>query len=85
MDLIVESVGFLAAIITSSGFLPQLIKGYKTKKLDDVSYLMPMVLAIGMTLWFIYGYLILSIAVMAANAFSISCCIFLIPLKKKYS
>ena len=81
----IEIIGLIAAVITSAGFLPQLTKGFRTKKLDDVSYFMPIVLAIGMTLWFIYGFLINSIAVMVANVFSISCCITLIVMKKKYS
>ena len=86
MDTIqMELIGLTAGIITSIGFLPQLIKGYKTKKLDDVSYYMPAVLAIGMTLWFVYGYLINSISVMAANAFSISCNVLLLLMKKSYS
>ena len=85
MDPAIEILGLIAGVITSAGFIPQLFKGYKTKKLDDVSYFMPLVLAIGMSLWFFYGYLINSIAVMVANAFSIACSIILILLKKKYS
>lgn len=81
----IEIIGLTAAVITSIGFLPQLIRGYRTKKLDDVSYFMPIVLAIGMTLWLIYGILIHSIAVVAANIFSTSCSIALIILKKIYS
>ena len=67
------------------GFIPQLIKGYKTKKLDDISYLMPAVLAVGMTMWFIYGFLIEALAVMIANTFGVTCCIILIIMKKMYS
>jgi len=85
MEPIIEILGLIAGVITSSGFLPQLFKGYRTKKLEDLSYFMPMVLAIGMTMWFIYGYLINSIAIMAANAFSIGCSISLIIMKLKYS
>jgi len=85
MDLTIELVGLIAGAVTSIGFLPQLVRGYKTKKLEDVSYFMPIVLAIGMSIWFTYGYLINSIAVMAANAFSITCSIILIIMKKKYS
>jgi len=81
----IELIGLTAALITSIGFLPQLIKGYKTKKLDDISYFMPIVLAIGMTLWLIYGLLINSIAVITANIFSIGCSISLILMKKTYS
>ncbi|HEC72109.1 MAG TPA: hypothetical protein ENI36_00730, partial [Thermoplasmatales archaeon] len=76
--------GLIAGGVTSIGFLPQIIKGYKTKKLDDVSIYMPVVLAIGMALWFLYGFLIEAIAVMIANAFGILCCLILIIMKKIY-
>ena len=80
-----EIFGLIAGAITSMSFIPQLLKGYRTKKLDDLSYFMPIILAIGMTLWFTYGFLIEAIAVMIANAFGIFCCLFLIFMKKFYS
>lgn len=80
----VEIIGLIAGIITSMGFLPQLFKSYKTEKLDDISYFMPAVLSLGMGIWFVYGYLINSIAVMAANSFGIFCCICLIFMKNIY-
>ena len=52
----IEIMGLIAGVVTSIGFIPQLLKGYMTKKLEDVSYFMPIVLAFGMTLWFIYGF-----------------------------
>ena len=82
---IIEIIGLFAGIITSMGFLPQLFKGFKTKKLDDLSYFMPAVLSFGMSIWFLYGYLINSIAIMTANAFGVICCIILMGLKKIYS
>jgi len=84
MDPSLEIFGLIAGAITSFGFIPQLIKGYRTKKLEDISYFMPIVLSIGMTLWFSYGILIDSIAVMTANAFGVLCCIVLIVMKKIY-
>lgn len=85
MDSTLELFGLIAGAVTSMGFIPQLIKGYKTKKLEDISYFMPIVLAIGMTMWVIYGFLISAIAVIIANIFGVSCCLILIGLKKKYS
>jgi MtN3 and saliva related transmembrane protein len=85
MDPTIEAIGLLAAAITSAGFLPQIFKGYKTKKLDDISYFMPIVLAVGMTIWLIYGILLNAIAIIVANIFSTSCSIILIIMKKKYS
>jgi len=84
MDISLEILGLFAGAITSIGFLPQIIQGYKTKKLDDVSIYMPLVLAAGMTLWFIYGFLLNALAIMIANAFGVTCCLILITMKKIY-
>jgi MtN3 and saliva related transmembrane protein len=78
-------IGFAAGAITSVGFIPQLIRGYKTKRLDDVSYWMPLVLAIGMSLWLSYGIFRNDVAIIVANMFGIVCNIFLIFMKKWYS
>lgn len=77
--------GLIAGAITSIGFIPQLIRGYRTKKLEDVSYYMPIVLAVGMTLWFTYGVFEEALAIMIANTFGVGCCLVLIIMKKMYS
>jgi len=80
-----EIFGLMAGAVTSIGFLPQLFRGYRRKKLDDVSYFMPIILAIGMAMWMIYGYLMEAMAVIVANMFGIVCCLTLIIMKKRYS
>ncbi|PKK81514.1 MAG: hypothetical protein CVT47_02020 [Thermoplasmata archaeon HGW-Thermoplasmata-2] len=81
----IEIVGFAAAAITSAGFVPQILRGYKTKKLDDISYFMPVVLTAGMSLWLAYGILKNSASIIAANVFAISCNAVLIWMKLRYS
>ena len=83
MDII--WIGIMAGSLTSFGFIPQLVKGYKTKRLDDVSYYMPLVLAIGMILWLTYGILLGDIPIIAANIFSIGCNVLLISMKNYYA
>jgi len=86
MDTItLEILGLIAGAITSMGYLPQIYKGYKTKKLNDVSYYMPGILAIGMFLWFVYCIILNAIAVIVANIFGIACSILLIIMKRSYS
>jgi len=80
-----ELFGLVAGAVTSAGFIPQLIRGYRTKKLEDVSYFMPIVLTAGMTLWFIYGLFLNAFAVIVANIFGVVCCLTLIIMKKIYS
>jgi MtN3 and saliva related transmembrane protein len=46
---------------------------------------MPIVLAIGMTLWLVYGVLLAELPIIAANAFGASCSLLLIAMKKRYS
>jgi len=81
----IEILGLIAGAITSIGYLPQIYKGYKTKKLNDVSYYMPGILALGMILWLIYGIILNAIAVIIANIFGVTCSLLLITLKKRYS
>ncbi len=66
----IEAVGIIAAILTTSGFIPQLYKTIKTKNVDGVSLSMFLVLFIGILFWLVYGYLINSIAIKLANIFS---------------
>ena len=84
-SIILEILGLIAGAVTSMGYLPQLYRGYKTKKLEDVSYYMPAVLAVGMTLWLIYGIFLEAFAVIIANIFGVFCSIILILMKKIYS
>lgn len=81
----IEIFGLAAGAITSISFIPQLFRGYKTKKLEDVSYYMFGILALGMSMWFIYGVLRNALAVMIANAFGIICSVAVIVMKKRYS
>tara|TARA_B110000238_G_scaffold26081_1_gene25373 strand:+ start:1698 stop:1967 length:270 start_codon:yes stop_codon:yes gene_type:complete len=62
-----EIIGFIAAILTTSSFLPQLIKVWKTKSSKGVSSLMYFVMLSGVILWGVYGYLIESKSVLIAN------------------
>ena len=78
-------LGFTAGAVTSVAFIPQLIRGYRTKKLHDISYGMPLVLISGMSLWFLYGVLRNDIAIIVANSFGVLCNILLLLMKKRYS
>jgi MtN3 and saliva related transmembrane protein len=60
-------LGLLAGTLTSSGFIPQIVKGFRTKRMQDVSLLMPSILVVGMGLWLIYGIAREDLAIIAAN------------------
>jgi|TARA_Y100000310_G_C20669721_1_gene809586 MtN3 and saliva related transmembrane protein len=78
-------VGIAAAIITLSGFLPQIFKSFKTKKMDDISYGMYFLLLFGMFLWLLYGIHIKDLIVIGANIAGVCFNIILIGMKWNYS
>tara|TARA_A100001388_G_scaffold36747_1_gene23339 strand:- start:247 stop:537 length:291 start_codon:yes stop_codon:yes gene_type:complete len=62
-----EIFGYFAAILTTTAFLPQLIKTLKTKKANDVSLTTLVMFIIGVLSWIIYGYNISSRPILIAN------------------
>jgi len=78
-------IGIVAGTLTSICFIPQIIKGYQTKKLTDVSYLMCLVLIVGMFLWLVYGVLKNDWVLIGANIVGITTCALLIIMKKIYT
>ena len=63
----IEFFGYIAAILTTAAFLPQLIKTLKTKKAEDVSLITLIMFICGVGFWIIYGYKISSAPILLAN------------------
>ena len=63
----IEIFGYIAAVLTTAAFLPQLIKTLKTKKAEDVSLVTLIMFIVGVLCWIIYGYKISSIPILIAN------------------
>ncbi|HRF57987.1 MAG TPA: SemiSWEET transporter, partial [Campylobacterales bacterium] len=64
----IEIIGFTAAFLTTAAFVPQAVKVYKTKKTEDLSLALFVLLFVGVFLWLVYGVLIVSAPVIIANA-----------------
>ncbi|MDA9360856.1 SemiSWEET transporter [Flavobacteriaceae bacterium] len=63
----VEIIGFIAALLTTSAFVPQVLKVWKSKSTMGVSVSMYLVMLLGVFLWGVYGYIIESRSIMIAN------------------
>ena len=63
----IDLFGFLAALLTTIAFLPQLYKTWQTKSADDVSLVMLILFITGLICWIIYGVKINSIPILVAN------------------
>jgi len=77
-------VGILAGILILSGWVKQIVKGYRTKSLKDVSrYLMSLICA-GAVLWLIYGIEVEDAYIIGTNLAAIVLMIVVIGMKQKY-
>ncbi|ODS33842.1 MAG: hypothetical protein SCARUB_01003 [Candidatus Scalindua rubra] len=77
-------VGIIAAIGTTSGFVPQIIRGIRTKKLEDVSPVMYMFLIFGLSLWLSYGIHLEDVIIIGANAVALLFSVVILILRYKY-
>ena len=77
-------IGTIAGILILSGWVPQIVKGYKTKKLNDISaYLMILIFA-GAVLWLIYGIALDDIYIMGVNLAAMVLTMIVLSMKLKY-
>ena len=81
----IEFFGYIAAILTTAAFLPQLIKTLKTKKAEDVSLVTLIMFISGLVSWIIYGYKISSIPILIANIITLILNLFILISKIYYS
>ena len=63
-------IGTIAALLTTFGFVPQIIKMYRSKSSHDVSLVTLLQFGVGTGLWAIYGIHIKDSIVIMANIVS---------------
>jgi len=79
-----EILGLIAAILTTSAFVPQVYKAWKTKDVEAISLTMFVVMFLGVLLWLIYGFYINSLSMVIANIMSSILSLSIIILKIKH-
>jgi len=80
----IDPIGYIAATLTTFAFLPQLVKIVKTRSVHDISFLMYLVMLIGVGLWLIYGFYIQSWPLAVANGFTFLFVFIILILKLKW-
>ena len=84
-NFLITLVGILATIFAVSSTVPQIIKGIKTKKMDDVSVWLIMALITGLSLWVVYGIAKNDTVIAGGNSVGVSLNGILLLLKIRYS
>ncbi len=78
-------IGILATLFAVSSTVPQIVKGIKTKKMDDVSVWLIITLIVGLFLWVIYGIGKNDIVIVGGNSVGVLLNLVLLVLKMRYS
>ena len=81
---VIDTIGYVAATMTTISFLPQLIRVIKLKSARDISLGMFLIFSTGTLGWLIYGVLSHSKPVWIANAVTLVLSMSILLLKLKY-
>ncbi len=71
MSFNIEFIGFIAAILTTVAFIPQVYKVWQTKSVSGMSLTMYLIFFCGVLLWLVYGLIINSLPMIMGNAVTI--------------
>ena len=70
-------IGFLAAALTTFAFLPQAVLTLRTRKTDEISLTMYLMLNLGILCWLMYGLVLDDLAIILANGITL---LFSVPI-----
>ena len=79
-----DLIGYISALLTTVAFVPQAHKSLKTRDLSGISLPMYSLFSTGVLGWLIYGYLINSLPIMAANTITLILASTVLYLKIKH-
>lgn len=80
-----DAIGLVASILLSVSVIPQVIKSWRTRKVEDISLVMIVMFIVGFTLWIAYGLLTRELPIVLLNAVSLASMAVTLVLKLKYA
>lgn len=82
--LITTFIGLFAAVCTTSSFVPQVVKAWRSRSTRDMSTAMFTLLVTGNSLWLLYGVLIGDLPIVVANLITLGLVATILGLKLRY-
>jgi MtN3 and saliva related transmembrane protein len=79
-----ESIGYLAAVLTTCSFVPQVWHTLRTRDVSGISLGMYSVFAGGVALWLGYGLLLGAWPIVAANAITLALALAILYMKLRF-
>lgn len=81
---LLDGIGYMAAIMTTLSFLPQVIKIWRSKKADDISIPAFLAFFFGVLCWLLFGILSHSRPMIVANSVTLALAAAVLVLAWKY-
>ena len=82
--LFADWIGTLAAVLTTSSFVPQVLHTFHTKDVSGISLGMYSAFTLGVGLWLVYGLLLNAWPIVIANAITVSLATCILVMKLRY-
>ena len=79
-----NAFGTIAGTLTTAAFFPQLLKTWRSKSAEDISFGMFALFSVGVFLWILYGIGIGSPPVIIANAVTLVMAVMILVFKIRY-
>ena len=76
-----EVIGAIAAVLTTSSFLPQAIKVLRTRDTEAISLTMYLLFTAGVSLWGVYGLMTWQWSIIIANGVTIMLAAIILTMK----
>jgi MtN3 and saliva related transmembrane protein len=77
-------LGFVAGVLTTAAFIPQVLKIWKTRSARDISLGMYTAFTSGVVLWLAYGLALGSMPIIVANVFTLVLALAVLVMKLRY-
>lgn len=79
-----DFIGYLAAFLTTSAFIPQAWLTWKRKRAEGVSLGMYVIMISGVVCWLTYGILLGALPIIFANIITLILAVFILSMKLIY-
>ena len=77
-------IGLAAALFTTTAFLPQVIRAWRTQSTRDLSYGTFITYAVGLAMWLVYGLMIRDVPLILSNGTTFLLALTILGLKLRH-
>ena len=84
MPQLTDLIGYIAASMTTTAFIPQAWMTWRRKRADGVSLGMYIILVGGIAMWLAYGLMLNALPIIIANFITLGLAIFILIMKLLY-